>query len=155
VLLHERAVVLGVDGAGAQDDERVRLELADERRVAPQRVGRALLEALAVVVAEPRLEREQTPGRAIEVPRAAVGEVVGERDGVELLRDPHVRQARVVAVRERESISRCVPANGTAGLERCFVSSSRRPPASPARTTTSVRTRVIRPRPSPGGAATA
>ena len=42
-----------------------------------------------------------------------------------------------------KSISRCVPAKGTAGLARRCVSSSRRPPAPPARMTTSVRIRDI------------
>src|SRR3954451_23733495 len=42
-----------------------------------------------------------------------------------------------------KSISRWVPANDTAGLARSCVSSSRRPPAPPARTTTKVLTRLF------------
>src|SRR3954447_18718989 len=45
------------------------------------------------------------------------------------------------ALESGKSISRCVPANGTAGLARVRVRSSRRPPAPPARTRTSVRMR--------------
>src|SRR3954469_7554014 len=45
------------------------------------------------------------------------------------------------ALESGKSISRCVPANGTAGLARVRVSSCRRPPAPPASTTTRVRMR--------------
>src|SRR4051794_39051655 len=38
----------------------------------------------------------------VEIPRAAVRQVVAERDRIELLRDPDVLEAGVVAVRERE-----------------------------------------------------
>src|SRR5215213_1526456 len=48
------------------------------------------------------MEDEQAAVRPVQVPRPPVGEVVAERDGVELLRDPDVVQTRVVAVRERE-----------------------------------------------------
>jgi hypothetical protein len=90
VLLDQRTVVLRVDRVGAEHDQRLGRELADQRRVAPQQVGRAAREAVAAVVAEPRLEREQPADRAVEVPRPPVGEVVAERDRVELLGDPDV-----------------------------------------------------------------
>jgi len=102
VLLDQRAVVLRVHGVRAEHDQRLGTELADQRAVAPQRVGGALLEALALVVTEARLEQQQAAGRAVEVPRPPVREVVAQRDRVELLRHPDVGQPGVVAVRERE-----------------------------------------------------
>ena len=70
-------------------------ELPDQLSVAPQRIGGAVLEARPIVVALARLQHEQAAGRAVQVPRTAVGEVVAERHGVELLRDPHVADLRV------------------------------------------------------------
>ena len=102
VLLDQRPVVLRVDGVGAHHHQRLRPVLADQRRVAPQRVGGALLEAAAIAVVEPRLQDQQAADRPVEVPRAAVRQMVGQRDRVELLRDPDVRQPGVVAVAERE-----------------------------------------------------
>ncbi len=60
------------------------------------------LEELADEAGEDGLEDEQPARRAVEVPRAAVGEVVAERDRIELLHHPHVRQPGVEAVAERE-----------------------------------------------------
>src|SRR5215210_1979926 len=61
-----------------------------------------LLEAGAVVVAQPRVQRQQPAVRAVEVPWPAVGEMVAEGDRVELLGDPDVVEAAVVAVAQRE-----------------------------------------------------
>ena len=102
VLLHQLGVVQGVHRVGAHDHERLRRELADQRRVAPQGVRRAAREAAAAVVALPGLEHQQAADRAVEVPRPPVGEVVAERDRVELLDDPDVGEPGVVAVAERE-----------------------------------------------------
>jgi len=53
-------------------------------------------------VALARVQEQQAPERAVEVPRAAVGEVVLEGDRVELLGDPDVGHARVGGVAQRE-----------------------------------------------------
>jgi hypothetical protein len=116
VLLHEGAVVELVDRVRAHHDERLGSEFADERRVAPEAVGGPLLEALALVVAEPRLQEQQAAHRAVEVPRPAVGHVVAEGDRVVLLRDPDVLDAAVVAVREREVDELVGPGEGDGGL---------------------------------------
>jgi hypothetical protein len=59
VLLDERAVVLPIDGVGTENDERLGSELSDQRRIAPQAVGGALLKALPIVAAKPRLQDQQ------------------------------------------------------------------------------------------------
>ena len=131
MLLHERAVVERVDRVGAEHDQRLGREVADERGVAPQRVRGALLEARAVVVAEAGLEDQQPAGRAVEVPRAAVGQVVAERDGVELLHHPHVGQAGVQAVAEREVDQPVGAREGHGGLGP-LAREELQPPAGPA-----------------------
>jgi heat shock protein HspQ len=102
VLLDQRAVVLDVDRIGAENNQGLGRELADERRVAPQGIRGAGLEAAAVARAQPRLQEQQAADRPVQVPRPAVGQVVAERDRVELLHDPHVRQPGVAAVAQRE-----------------------------------------------------
>jgi hypothetical protein len=80
VLGDQRLVVQRVHRVRADDHDRVGGELAHERGVAPQAVGRPLLEPRAVVVAEPGHEAEQAAVVAVQVPRAAVGQVVRQRD---------------------------------------------------------------------------
>ena len=132
VLLDEGAVVERVDGVRAEHDERLGRELADHRRGAPQGVRGAGREAAAAVVALARVEDQQPAVGAVEVPGPAVGEVVAERDRVELLGDPDVVQPGVVAVRERE-VDQPVRAGERHGGLRAVAGEELQPPAGAAR----------------------
>jgi hypothetical protein len=138
----ERRVILDVDRVGAQHDEGLRRELADQGRVAPQRVGGAAVEAVAAVVAQPRLQDQEAARRAVEVPRPPVGQVVAERDRVELLGHPHVREARVVAVAQREVDEPMSAGEGDRRLGAVLGEQLQAPPAPPASTITRVRARM-------------
>jgi hypothetical protein len=101
VVRDDVGVVEPVDRVGADDHERLRAELVDQLRVAPQGVGGAAVPAVAAL-AEPRVQHQQAAVGAVEVPGPAVRQMVGQRDGVELLDHPHVRQPGVQAVAQRE-----------------------------------------------------
>jgi hypothetical protein len=77
VLVDDLGVVEPVDRVGTHDDQRVGVVLPNQVGVAPQRVGGALVPARPVA-AEPRMQRQQAAGRSVEVPRPAVGQVVGQ-----------------------------------------------------------------------------
>jgi hypothetical protein len=109
------AVVQLVDGVGADDDERVGIESPDEFGVAPERVGGAGVPAAAVGALE-RGKGEQAAEGAVEVPRPAVGEVVGQRRRVELHRYPDVGDLRVLAVAQREVHQPVDPGERDGGL---------------------------------------
>ena len=122
VLLDQRAVVELVDGVGADDDERLGVELADQRRrcaTARRRCPAGSPSGSSLPSRGCRTSRP--PDGAVEVPRAPVREVVAERDRVELLRRPTRRRSRALRqLLSGKSISRCVPANGTAGFARLW-----------------------------------
>jgi hypothetical protein len=109
------AVIQLVDGVGADDDEGVGGELADQFRVAPQRVGRAGVPT-APLGALVRRQRQEPAEGAVEVPRPAVGQVVGHRRRVELHRHPDVGDLRVLAVAQREVHEPVHPGEGDGGL---------------------------------------
>jgi hypothetical protein len=91
--LEEIAVVELVEVVGAQHQEGIRVELADQRAVAVDGVGVALGEPalllLAVLVLEGGEHLEAAVG-AVEVPGAAVGQVLVDRVQLVLLDDPDV-----------------------------------------------------------------
>ncbi len=99
--LDDLAVVQLVDGVGADDDQRLGIEVPHQVGLAPQRVGRPRGPA-APVGAEERRQGHQPTGGAVQVPGAAVGQVLRERRRVELHRHPYVGDLRVLAVAQRE-----------------------------------------------------
>ena len=90
-----------VDVVGRHDEQEVRLEGADVRLAPEDRVGVPLVEA-ALAAAEVRMEHPHAAVRAVEVPGAAVGQVLRERVRLVLQDDPDVGDAAVSQVRERE-----------------------------------------------------
>ena len=99
--LEHPLVVEPIDGVGAEHEHELRREALDRLAVALDRVRVALVEA-AVLVARGGMDDAHPAPRPIEIPGAAVGEVLGERVRRVLLDHPHIRDAAVVAVRERE-----------------------------------------------------
>jgi hypothetical protein len=95
------AQVERVDVVGREDEDEVGTKVADEAARAQDGVGVALVPARVRVALVGR-QNLQAAVRAVQVPGAAVGEVVVERVRLELLDDPHVRDARVHAVGKRE-----------------------------------------------------
>ena len=104
VAVEQEAVVELVDVVGAEDEEDVGIELADQRALPVERVGVPLGEApllLAVLALIGREDLEPAVG-AVEVPGAAVRQVLVERVQLVLLDHPDVRDAAVHAVAQRD-----------------------------------------------------
>ena len=87
-------IVEAIGGIGAHDDESIRGVVTDERGMPPQRIGGAVVPA-GTVGPQVRGQHQQAPDRAVEVPRATVRQVIGDRRRMELLNDP---EARVVCI---------------------------------------------------------
>jgi len=95
------AVVELVDGVGADHDQRIGVELPDQLGLPPEPVGGALGPAAALAALE-RRQHHQPAGGAVQVPGAAVGEVLVDRLRLVLHRHPHIGDAGVLAVGQRE-----------------------------------------------------
>ncbi len=100
---HDVHEVERVDVVGAEDEQHVRGVLAQEGQVAVQGVGVAGREAaLVLVTAGVGRQDQQAAARAVQVPRATVGEVVVEGVQAVLLDDPDVADAAVRDAGQRE-----------------------------------------------------
>src|SRR5690606_473136 len=97
VLGDDVGVVHPVDGVGGGDEDDAGVVPADAVRLAPQRVGRALVPALALVAAVGAQDHEPAAG-AVQVPRTAAREVLGDRLRLELLEHPDVAHPAVGGV---------------------------------------------------------
>ena len=130
LLLDQRAVVLDVDGVGAHHDERLGPELADQRRVAPQRVGGALWKPSAVAVpsrgcrtSSPPTVRSRSQGRPLD--RWSLSEIALNCCEIQ------TSGPGVVAVAEREVDQPVRPGVGHGGL-RAVAREQLQPPAGAA-----------------------